>query len=115
TRILELLRGGDGQYDRHQQPLALDTAVGARRKHMFEQNALMRDVLIDDPQSVAARGDDEAVVNLAERAEILERFEILCLWYVPAREERAMRIRHAESRTAALHWHELFKIKAWSG
>ena len=60
---------------RHQQPLHLHAAGGALLQHLLEQNALVRHVLVDDPQPVAARGDDEALVDLAQRAQVGQRRE----------------------------------------
>ena len=37
----------------------------------------MSHVLIDDPQAIASGGDDEALVNLAERTQIGERVQTL--------------------------------------
>ena len=45
-------------------------AAGALGQHLFEQDPLVRHVLVDDPQSVASGGDDEAVVDLAQRAQV---------------------------------------------
>jgi hypothetical protein len=50
----------------------IDFALVALRQHLFEQNALMRHVLVDNPQPVASRSDDEAVVNLAKRPQVFE-------------------------------------------
>ena len=70
ARIFDLLRRAEADHQGHQQTLRFDAAVRARGQHLLEQNPLMRDVLIDDPQPVAPRGDDEAVVNLAQRPQI---------------------------------------------
>ncbi len=59
-------------------------------QHFLEQNPLMRDVLVDDPQPVASGRDDEAVVNLAKRAKIGERGEALRSF-----RDRAAIVRHA--------------------
>ncbi len=60
-------------------------------QHFLEQNALMRDVLIDDPQAIASGRDDEAVVNLAERPKIGESSQALRrFWYLLR--ERAVRV-----------------------
>jgi hypothetical protein len=50
--------------------LAFDSAFGLLAQHFLEQNALVRDMLVDDPKTIAPGGDDEAVVNLSERPEI---------------------------------------------
>ena len=68
--VIDLLFGGERENHRHQQALGLDGAGGALLEDLLEEDALMRHVLIDDPQAVAAGGDDEALVNLAEGAQI---------------------------------------------
>ena len=59
--------GGQLEHDRHQQPLLLHPAGGLLPQHLLEQDALVRHVLVDDPEAVAAGGDDEALVDLAQR------------------------------------------------
>ena len=59
----------------HTDLVLLDVAGGTLREDPFEQNALMRHVLIDDPEPVAAGGDDETVVNLANGPKIRENGE----------------------------------------
>ena len=63
--------------DRHQQPLRLHAARGVLPQHLLEQDALVGHVLVDDPQAVAPGGDDEALVNLAERPQIGQRGQAL--------------------------------------
>ena len=41
-------------------------------QHLFEQDSFVGHVLVDDPQTVAPRGDDEAVVDLAERTQVVQ-------------------------------------------
>ena len=62
--------------DRHQETLRLDLCGGTLPQHFFEQNTLMSDVLVDDPQTFGARGQDEAVAHLAQRSERCERSDI---------------------------------------
>ena len=73
ARVIDLLLGGELQNQRHEQALHLDASGGALLHHLFEQNALVRHVLVDNPQAVAAGGEDEAFVDLAERPQIGER------------------------------------------
>jgi len=75
ARVIDLLFGGELQNQRHQQALHLHAAGGALLHHLLEEDALVSDVLVDDPESVAAGGDDETLVDLAERAEIGEHRE----------------------------------------
>ena len=70
ARVIDLLLRRELQDHRHQQPLHFHASGGALFQHLLEQNALMRHVLVDDPQPVASGGDDEALVDLAERAQI---------------------------------------------
>ena len=72
ARVVDLLLGRELQDQRHQQALHLHAAGGALLHHLLEQDALVRHVLVDDPQAVAAGGDDEALVDLAERAQVRE-------------------------------------------
>ena len=51
----------------------------ARRQHLLEQNPLVRHMLVDDPQPVAPRCHDEAVVNLAQRTQIAESVQAFSL------------------------------------
>ena len=75
----------------------VSTRPAARwRQHLLEQNALMRHVLIDDPQSVAPRRDDEAVVDLAQRPQIRQSASSFpAIPAVRSREQRSMRIGHS--------------------
>ena len=54
----------------HEHALAFDFARAARFQVLLEQDALVRDVLIDDPQAFAVHRDDETGADLAERLEI---------------------------------------------
>ena len=54
----------------HQHALAFDFAGAARFEVLLEEDALVRDVLIDDPQAFAVDGDDEAGADLPERFEV---------------------------------------------
>ena len=41
---------------------------------LLEENALMRDVLVDDPQPFGIHRDDETVVHLSKRLQIRDVF-----------------------------------------
>ena len=43
---------------------------------LFEEHALVRDVLVDDPEAFIVDGEDEGVAQLAERLERGERVEV---------------------------------------
>ncbi len=62
----ELARGKFENH-RHQHALAFDFAGATRFEMLLEEDALVRDVLIDDPEAFAVDGDDEAGADLAER------------------------------------------------
>ena len=64
SRVIDLLFRCELQNQRHQQPLHFHASGGALLQHLFEQNALMGHVLVDDPQPIAARGNDKALVDL---------------------------------------------------
>ena len=49
-RVFDLLRRRQFQHHRHQQLLPLDAALGPLPQHLFKQDALVRHVLVDDPQ-----------------------------------------------------------------
>ncbi len=63
--VFHLLSRSQLKNDGEQKALLLDASSLHLRQHLFEQNALVGDVLIDDPKAVAAGGDDEAIVELA--------------------------------------------------
>ena len=75
TGIFKLLGGRELQDGGQQEALNLDVARGALPQNLLEKNALVSDVLVDDPEAIAAGGDDETVVELAERAELGKRGE----------------------------------------
>ncbi len=77
ARIFDLLAGRQIEQNRHQKLLAFHAALRLLAQHFLEQNALVRHVLIDDPQAIAPGRDDEAVVNLAERPKIGKRGQAL--------------------------------------
>jgi hypothetical protein len=52
---------------RHQQAPRFHLPGRPLPHHLLEQDALVDYVLIDDPQPVAPRGDDEALMDLPER------------------------------------------------
>ncbi len=72
-RVLELLSRGELQDQRHEQLLNLHCSRSTLVEHLLEQNPLVRDMLVDDPQAIPSCGDNEAVVQLPERAEIGQR------------------------------------------
>jgi len=61
---------------RHQQALALDALDLAVVEDFLEQNALVGDVLIDDPEAIFARSEDEGFSELAEGSERAQMIEI---------------------------------------
>ncbi len=54
---------------RHEQALALDGFRIAGGEDLLEEDALVGDVLVDDPESLVIDGEDERVAELAERAQ----------------------------------------------
>ena len=60
------------RHDRHQQALPGERAFAARAQVLFEQHALVRHVLVDDPQSFAIHRHDEAGVHLSQRLQFRE-------------------------------------------
>ena len=78
------LRGEEIDEQRHEQALALDALDLALAEDLFEEDALVGDVLIDDPEAFFVDGEDEGVAELAEgleRGEGVERgggFGVLC-------------------------------------
>src|SRR5205807_4593468 len=77
--------------------LALHSSFGLLPQDLLEQNAFVRHVLIDDPKPVAGGGDDEAVVNLAERAQVREDRKALRSIQdsLHSGRQRAMRVWHS--------------------
>ena len=70
ARVVDLLFRRQLQDQRHQQALRFHPPRGALFEHLLEQNPLVGHVLVDDPQAIAPGGDDEALVDLPERAQI---------------------------------------------
>ena len=70
ARIVDLLLGRELQNQRHQQPLRLHPPGGTLFHYLFEEDALVRHVLIDDPEPVAARGENKAFMDLPQRPQI---------------------------------------------
>ena len=60
----------------HEQALALDTLDLALAQDFLKQDALVGDVLIDDPQAFVVDGEDERFAHLTEGLEGGERIEI---------------------------------------
>ena len=54
---------------RHEKALALDALDLAVAEDLFEEDALVSDVLIDDPEAFVVDGEDEGVAELAEGSE----------------------------------------------
>ena len=59
---------GGKQVDQHghEQPLALDLLDIAVAQDFFEEDALVGDMLVDDPEAFVVDGEDEGVAKLAE-------------------------------------------------
>ena len=53
--------------NRHQQTLPLQRLRAALPKDLLKENSLVRDVLIDDPQTFVVGGKDEGVADLPQR------------------------------------------------
>jgi hypothetical protein len=73
--VFDLLAGGEFDDHGDEQLLLFEPSGGALAEHLFKENAFVGDVLIDDPEAVAAGGDDEAFVELADGAEVFEDIE----------------------------------------
>ena len=54
---------------RHEEALALDVLSVALAEDFFEEDALVGDVLVDDPEAFFVGGEDEGVAELAQRLE----------------------------------------------
>jgi len=63
------LSGEEVDEQRHEEPLALDLLGVAFAQDLFEEDALVRDVLVDDPETFFVGGKNEGVAELAERLE----------------------------------------------
>ena len=63
-------RGDELQNHRHQHALAFYFSGAARFEVLLEEHAFVGHVLIDDPETFAVDGDDEAGADLAERFEV---------------------------------------------
>ena len=60
-----LLRGRQVQHDRHEQALAFNFLRGALLQHSFKKDALVGDVLVDDPEAIFVDGEDERIADLS--------------------------------------------------
>ena len=60
------LCGEEIDEQRHEQALALDAFGVAVAQDLFEEHALVGDVLVDDPEAFFVGGEDEGVAELAE-------------------------------------------------
>ena len=65
-----LLRRGQLQHNGHQQALALHLLSSALPQDSFEEHALVRHVLVHNPQAFAVHCHDEARVDLPERLQV---------------------------------------------
>ena len=63
------LLGEEIDEQRHEQALALGALGVALAEDFFEEDALVGDVLIDDPEAFVVGGEDERVAQLAEGPE----------------------------------------------
>ena len=61
-------------HQRHQHVLAGELPFAARAQMLFEQHALVRYVLVNDPQPFAVYGDDEARIHLSQRLQLTQAF-----------------------------------------
>ena len=60
------LGGKEVDEERHEEALALDLFGVALAEDLFEEDALVGDVLIDDPEALFVGGEDEGVVELTK-------------------------------------------------
>jgi len=60
---------------RHEEALTLDLLGVAFAKNFFEEDALVRDMLVDDPETFFVGGEDEGVAKLAQGLECGEGVE----------------------------------------
>ena len=63
------LGGEEVDEERHEEALALDLLGVALAEDFFEEDALVGDVLVDDPEAFFVGGEDEGVAELAEGLE----------------------------------------------
>jgi hypothetical protein len=63
------LSGEHVDEERHEEALALDLLGVSVAEDFFEENALVGDVLVDDPEAFFVGGEDDGVAELAERLE----------------------------------------------
>ena len=61
---------------RHQHSLAAEFAFAARAQMLLEQHALVRHMLVNDPESFAIHRNDEAAVHLPKRLQVGDRFRL---------------------------------------
>jgi hypothetical protein len=61
--------------ERHEKALTLDALNLAVAENLFEENTLVGDVLVDNPQAFVVDGENEGVAELAERTERGEGIE----------------------------------------
>src|SRR5277367_3582724 len=68
-----LLRGRQLEHDRHEEALAFYFLHRALLEDALEQYALVRDMLIDNPQAIFVYRKDERIANLSERPQRSQR------------------------------------------
>ena len=90
--------------------LPLHAVFGLLPQNFFEQDSLVRHVLVDDPEAVASGGDDEAVVNLAQRPQVGKDRQALRSFGAVG--QRAVRIRN-RLRGDALEIEARLRARQW--
>jgi hypothetical protein len=63
------LGGEEVDQQRHEEALALDLLGVAVAQDLFEEDALVGDMLVDEPEALFVGGEDEGVAELAEGLE----------------------------------------------
>src|ERR1700693_341276 len=71
--------------------LTLHAVFGLLPQNLFEQDSLVGHMLVDDPETIAAGRDDEAVVILSQRAQVRKYRQALRSFC--AKRQRAVRVR----------------------
>ena len=83
TRKGDHLRGQKIDQYRHEEALALNLLYLAGAEDLFEEDALVSDVLINDPEALVVDGEDKRVAKLAkrfERGQSVEGFVFIGRW-----------------------------------
>ena len=68
--VFDLLLRRELQDERHEQSLHLQASGRLLSQNLFEEDAFVCHVLIDNPEPVRSGGNDEAVVQLSQGAQI---------------------------------------------